>query len=102
MPSRLQERQCSGEEGDDDPSSRERSSKVLPKASRFSTECQARLEISKGVSGTGVRGGCPWNQATRLSRTSCPMASRVYVEPDPTCGSSMTLSRAIKSAGTFG
>src|SRR6202011_4952776 len=55
-----------------------------------------------GVSGTGVSGFLPAAQATRLSTTSWFMALRVGTEPDPTWGSSTTLSIAISSGGTCG
>ena len=56
----------------------------------------------QGVSGTGVRGPRPSNQAARLSTTSRPMAARVATEAEPTCGSSTTWSRATSSGGTCG
>src|SRR5262249_6288734 len=55
-----------------------------------------------GVSGTGVSGFLPAAQAMRLSITSWFMALRVGTEPEPTWGSSTTLSIAMSSGGTCG
>jgi len=51
---------------------------------------------------TGVRARPSANQALRLSTTSWPMARRVGLLADPTCGSRTALSRSISSWGTFG
>src|SRR5205814_613655 len=56
----------------------------------------------QGVSDTGVNGPLPENHEMRLSARSSAMIVRVLTEAEPTCGSSTTLSMAIRAAGTLG
>src|SRR5262249_1643090 len=54
------------------------------------TSVLRRLSSGTGVSGTGVSGGLPDVQASRLSTTNWPMALRVCTEAEPTWGNSVT------------